>query len=94
MEARVLAAAETGDDELLQALTLSPIPFRLATAGLLEKISTQRWEREFPADANKLHDLQRAQGEVLSAPGSVRAELARQGLELRAEDLSVTQAPA
>jgi hypothetical protein len=92
VEGKVLAAAEIGDDELLQAVTYSPIPFKLSTEGLIEKVSRQRWEGEYPDEAAKLADLQTARAEALSALGSVRAELRKQGLEVRAEDLSLSDA--
>lgn len=94
VEALVRKAAENGDDELLQAVTYSPIPFQLATAGLIDEISHQRWEREFPDDAAKLADLRHAAGEALSALRSVQRDLHTHGLEIAAEASSIDQAAA
>ena len=91
-EAEFMSAAESGDDEFLQAIVYSPIKFKFATSDLVAKVSRQRWEREFPTEAAKLADLQAAHGETISALGSVRSDLAKAGLELRVEDL--TQAAA
>lgn len=86
-EAEFLAAAEAGNSELLQAVLYSPIKFHFATADLVAKVSRQQWERERPDDAARLADLRRAQSEVQSALGSVKADMGKQGLELRVEHL-------
>jgi hypothetical protein len=92
LEARILEAAENGEDELLHAFIHSPVRFRLATADLIAKIQRQQWERQFPNDAASLHDLKQAQQEVQSALGSVRAGLRKQGLETRPDALTGAEA--
>jgi hypothetical protein len=91
-EAEFMSAAEAGNSELVQAILYAPVRFKFATADLVAKVSRQQWEREFPADASKLRDLQAAHGETTSALNSVRADLRKAGLEVRAEDLGTAEA--
>jgi hypothetical protein len=92
LEAFVREAAETGNDKVLSAVTNSPIPFRLATAGLINKIENQRLEQAHPEQAAKVKDLLTAQEQVGSALKSVHAELAREGLEIDGQALSLSDA--
>ncbi len=91
-EAFYRQAAEEGTDQILEAIEHSPLPFRFATKNLIDKISTQRLERQYPEQAAKLADLLTAQETAGSALKSVRAELAAQGIETRGEDPTVADA--
>ncbi len=83
-EAEFLAAAESGKSELVSAVLYSPVKFNFVTEDLAQKVLRQQWERESPADADKLADLQRAQQEIQSALRSVGSDLARQGVDVLA----------
>jgi hypothetical protein len=92
LESFVREAAANGDDRILSAVSNSPISFKLATAGLINKIASQRLEAQYPTEAGKMKDLMLAQEQVGSALKSVHAELARVGLERLGEDRSFSTA--
>lgn len=87
-EAFYRQAADEGHDQILEAIEFSPIPFRFATQGLVDKISLVRLERQYPEQAAKLGDLRVAQETASSALKSVQAELSKQGVEVAGDPLS------
>lgn len=74
-EAEFMAAAESGNHEMVAAVLYSPVKFNFVTKDLATKVMRQQWAREFPDDADELHDLQHARQELDSAIKSVAADL-------------------
>lgn len=91
-EAFVRQAAEEGRHQILEAVEHSPIPFRFATKGLIDKIVAQQLAGLYPDEAAKLADLRTAQETAGSALKSVHAELGKQGLQTRGDALTGAEA--
>ena len=78
-------AAEKGNDLFLEAIERSPVPFKFSTQKLIDKIQIMRLQKQYPEQASKLNDLRIAQGQLDSALGSVRQELAKSAVDVVSE---------
>ena len=92
VETEYRAAAERDDYLFMDAIERSPIPFKLTTKGLIDKASFDRLEKAYPEEAIKLRDVRTAKDTVDSALKSVRAALAKDGLDLSVLDQSIDPA--
>ena len=89
VETEYRAAAERDDYLFMDAIERSPVPIKLTTKGLIDKISFARLEKANPVDSTTLRDLTLAQDTVDSALKSVRASLKKDGLDLSVIDDTV-----
>ena len=79
-------AAKDGDDLLIDAIENAPIPFSFKKgAELVEQIRTARLERKFPAQSEKLKDLNLGLTNLQSALGGFESNLRTLGLEIAAD---------
>ena len=82
-------AAKDGDDLLIDAIEHAPIPFSFKKgAELVEQIRTARLERKFPAQSEKLKDLNLGLTNLQSALGGFESNLRALGLEIAADLVS------
>ena len=79
-------AAEKGNDFFLEAIERSPIPLKFSTQQLIDKIRITGIEKQYPEQAQRLHDLRTAQDQLDSALSSVRVELAKSAIDVASRD--------
>ncbi len=91
-DAFILAALESGNLQIMEAVRYAPIPFKFASGEMIEKIQTRQQAIQHPDETARLADLRLANRETSSAISSVKAVLGQQGLVLRRQDVSVAVA--
>jgi len=91
-DAFILAALESGNMQIMEAVRYAPIPFKFASSEMIEKIQSRQQAIQHPEETARLAELRRASQETSSAMSSVKAVLGQQGLVLRRKDVSVAVA--
>ena len=91
-DAFILAALESGNMQIMEAVRYAPVPFKFAASEMIERIHARQRAIQHPEETARLADLRRASKETSSAISSVKAVLGQQGLVLCRQDVSVAAA--